>query len=78
MSHAVRAAIDNYDTKGDNTIEKEVANFRHLLKDDVTISILSTETKIMCDACDQEASIFQAEGNFCLDCWQNRTEPHIT
>jgi hypothetical protein len=30
-----------------------------------------------CDVCDREAFIFQEEGNFCLDCWQERTEPDI-
>jgi hypothetical protein len=33
---------------------------------------------ILCDLCGQEASIFQEEGNFCLECWQEWTEPHIT
>ena len=33
---------------------------------------------IICDICDQEAFIFQNEGSFCLNCWQDRTEPHIT
>lgn len=50
--------------------------------DDATVSIviitISTENKINCDICDQEAFIFQEEGNFCLSCWQNRTEPNIT
>lgn len=31
-----------------------------------------------CDICDKEAFIFQEEGNFCLECWQDRTEPYIT
>jgi len=43
-----------------------------------TVSILSIEVKIVCDVCHQEAFIFQDEGNFCLKCWQDRTEPHIT
>jgi hypothetical protein len=48
---------------------------------DATVSIIitiSTENKINCDICDQEAFIFQEEGNFCLSCWQNRTEPNIS
>ena len=48
---------------------------------DATVSIIipiSAENKINCDICDQEAFIFQEEGNFCLSCWQNRTEPNIT
>jgi hypothetical protein len=48
-------------------------------EEDATFSILSTEVRIMCDVCNnQEALIFQDEGNFCLNCWQDRTEPHIT
>ena len=33
---------------------------------------------IICDVCKDEAFIFQDEGNFCLECWQRRTEPDIT
>jgi hypothetical protein len=44
----------------------------------ITIIIVSTENKISCDTCHQEAFIFQQEGNFCLSCWQNRTEPNIS
>jgi hypothetical protein len=32
---------------------------------------------ITCDMCGKEAFIFQEEGNFCLDCWQEITEPVI-
>jgi hypothetical protein len=46
--------------------------------DATTVCILSIEVKIVCDVCHQEAFIFQDEGNFCLKCWQDRTEPHIT
>ncbi len=46
MPYAVLAAIDNYDTKGDNILEKEVASFRRLFEDDATVSILSTEDRI--------------------------------
>jgi hypothetical protein len=43
------------------------------------IQVLSDEqTIIRCDVCNNEAFIFQDEGNFCLDCWQDRTEPYIT
>lgn len=44
----------------------------------IIIVIISTENKINCDICDQEAVIFQDEGNFCLNCWQDRTEPNIS
>ena len=47
-------------------------------EDNATVSILSREDRIICDLCDQETFIFQDEGNFCLNCWQDRTEPHIT
>lgn len=31
---------------------------------------------IGCIACRKtEAAIFQIDGDFCLDCWQERTEP---
>jgi hypothetical protein len=43
---------------------------------DKMIQILKEE-KITCDVCGEEAFIFQEEGNFCLDCWQERTEPQI-
>lgn len=50
--------------------------------DDWRVSIITiiifTENKINCDICDQEAVIFQDEGNFCLNCWQDRTEPNIS
>ncbi len=48
------------------------------LEDEVAAQLLSNENRIVCDVCNQEASIFQAEGNFCLNCWQDRTEPSIT
>ena len=32
----------------------------------------------LCNVCGHEAFIFQEEGNFCLECWQERTEPYIT
>jgi hypothetical protein len=45
--------------------------FEHL-----PIQILE-ELKVWCDVCGEEACIFQEEGNFCLNCWQERTEPQI-
>ena len=52
-------------------------------EDDTTVSIIiliiiPAENKINCVICDQEAFIFQEEGNFCLSCWQNKTEPNIS
>jgi hypothetical protein len=41
-------------------------------------NILQEDQVIGCDACNKEALIFQEEGNFCLNCWQDRTEPDIT
>ncbi len=50
----------------------------HVEKDAAAISTAtSSEKKINCDICNQEAFIFQDEGNFCLNCWQERTEPNI-
>jgi hypothetical protein len=39
---------------------------------------VAPQQAILCDVCGDEAAIFQEEGNFCLDCWQERTEPYIT
>ena len=47
------------------------------LEDDVIVITLPREQRILCDVCNQEAFIFQDEGNFCLNCWQDRTEPDI-
>ena len=44
----------------------------------VIIIIISVENRINCDLCNQEALIFQIYGNFCLRCWQNKTEPDIS
>jgi hypothetical protein len=31
-----------------------------------------------CDTCDDKpAEIFQVEGDYCLDCWQERTYPNL-
>lgn len=46
-------------------------------EDDATIQILTEGVRILCDVCNEEAFIFQEEGNFCLNCWQERTEPQI-
>jgi hypothetical protein len=48
------------------------------LDDHAPVNVTSYEYRINCDACDQEALIFQVEGNFCLNCWQDRTDPNIT
>ena len=47
-------------------------------EDDVSSRILKDEVIVFCDVCFEEAFIFQEEGNFCLECWQFRTEPDIT
>lgn len=39
--------------------------------------LLESENTITCEICGQEAAIFQEEGNYCLNCWQERTEPVI-
>jgi hypothetical protein len=46
-------------------------------QEDITIQVLTEEAKVWCDVCGEEAFIFQEEGNFCLSCWQDRTEPRI-
>lgn len=32
-----------------------------------------TEQAVKCDICNEEASIFQVLGNYCLGCWQTIT-----
>jgi hypothetical protein len=44
---------------------------------DPMVEVPSEQVEITCDECDQEAFIFQEEGNFCLECWQERTCPLI-
>ena len=39
--------------------------------------ILIDPAAVRCDLCSGEATIFQTDGNFCLQCWQDRTEPDI-
>jgi hypothetical protein len=71
----------NHDiTNGDSTLQNEANDIRHHLKAYMMIERrLSQDAKIICDLCIQsEASIFQNEGNFCLSCWQDRTDPHVT
>jgi len=46
--------------------------------DNFAALLLASEEKLItCDLCGQEAVIFQEVGNFCLQCWQERTEPQI-
>ncbi len=44
----------------------------------IVIIIIPVENRINCDLCNQESLIFQIYGNFCLRCWQNKTEPDIS
>ncbi len=30
-----------------------------------------------CYSCDKKAEIFQAEGDYCLQCWQRETHPNV-
>ncbi|MGI0026165.1 MAG: hypothetical protein ACREA4_13600 [Nitrososphaera sp.] len=30
-----------------------------------------------CNSCDRRAEIFQAEGEYCLQCWQEVTHPNV-
>jgi hypothetical protein len=48
-----------------------------IIDDFVALLLIPEDVKITCDMCGEEAFIFQEEGNFCLDCWQERTEPDI-
>ncbi len=44
---------------------------------DPIVELLPEQIMIPCEECDQEALIFQEEGNFCLECWQQRTCPIV-
>ena len=46
--------------------------------DALIVQVLVEQVTIRCDVCRDDAYIFQDEGNFCLECWQERTEPCIT
>lgn len=48
-----------------------------VFEDHMMTQCLPEQTVVTCDACGKEAFVFQDEGNFCLDCWQDRTEPNI-
>jgi len=66
------AAIESYDTG------KEDGMLDIRFDDDLVVQIVVPKEIVFCDACGKEAFIFQDEGNFCLNCWQERTEPYIT
>jgi hypothetical protein len=73
------AATENCGTRKDAMAKTEDTKMLDLGFDDWDMMIwVAPQQAIFCDACGQEASIFQEEGNFCLDCWQERTEPYIT
>jgi hypothetical protein len=79
MPFDVHAAIENYGTKRDAVTSKRRMTMLDLSFDDEAMIIyVEPQKAILCDVCGLEASIFQEEGNFCLDCWQERTEPYIT
>jgi hypothetical protein len=79
MLYDVHAAIENYGTKRDAVTGKRRTTMLDLSFDDEDIMIWVTPNQIIpCDVCGHEAYIFQDEGNFCLECWQERTEPYIT
>ena len=36
-----------------------------------------SDTVLCCDSCGvNQVDIYQDEGNYCVDCWQNRTYPN--
>ena len=68
----------NKGTKVLHAAQKENQRMLNIdLDDHASVNVTSYEYRINCDTCDQEALIFQVEGNFCLNCWQDRTEPNI-
>jgi len=41
-------------------------------------SHLDTVAAVLCNKCQANiAEIFQESGEFCLDCWQERTNPNL-
>jgi len=37
-----------------------------------------SDTVLRCDSCGVKwVDIYQDEGNYCMDCWQNRTYPNM-
>lgn len=50
-----------------------------ILPIDIANSNEDTDDNISsCNICDDKpADIFQIEGDYCLDCWQNRTYPNL-
>ena len=78
MRYDVLAAIDDCDTKRGAVTAKRRPKMLDLSFDDAIMIWVAPNQTILCDACGHEASIFQEEGNFCLECWQDKTEPDIT
>lgn len=70
--YGVHAAVENCDT------EKEDDMLDIRFDDDLVVQVTVPKEIVLCDVCGKEAFIFQDEGNFCLNCWQERTEPYIT
>ncbi len=54
-------------------------NIMILTSDCITNNDRKKNEKISsCDSCDDKpAEIFQVEGDYCLDCWQERTYPNL-
>jgi hypothetical protein len=44
----------------------------------LTATVLTIMDKDLCQGCqEKEAEIFQDNGDYCLECWQDITHPHI-
>jgi len=80
MLSVVHAAIESCDISRDIVLQKgEIVMLDINFEDNALMFEIEPEQRtVLCDACDKEALIFQDEGNYCLDCWQERTEPYIT
>jgi len=42
-----------------------------------TLTFFAEGGSDQCDSCSEKAEIFQAEGDFCLRCWQKETHPDV-
>jgi hypothetical protein len=64
-------------TKVQEERQERSAVMLEVLDNFAALLLLPEDVTVTCDMCGQEAFIFQEEGNFCLNCWQERTEPRI-
>ncbi len=45
--------------------------------DEVSVSRPEDQNELSCEWCSDKAEIFQATGDYCLQCWQEETHPNV-